>query len=151
MTNASYTPSLYATRRQAPVIAATPSAAGGGVIPTSVYTQGDKLYVHANGAFKVIGVMGQLGKVDMAPNYPSGFGKQTDDRWTYDAPAMAKYVAEATNAYPLLQSRVAELERRQADLVAKLKVAQAALFRGDLTPAYTTSLRAEIARSLNAV
>jgi hypothetical protein len=130
---------------------ATTNTAAAKAIPTTVYAQGDKLFVHAGGEFRVIAAMGAIGKVAVASNYPASFGVKTDTRWTHDTAGMASYAAQAINAYPVLKARVSVLEQRQADLVAKLKIAQVALQRKEtLGDKYIASLVAEIERSLNA-
>lgn len=128
------------------------AASANSAIPTTVYSQHGKLYVHAGGQFKVIAAVGNYGQVNVAGSYPAGFGVKTDTRWTQDSDGIAAYAAKAINAHPVLISRVAELEKRQADLVAKLKIAQAALQRKDgLGEKYISSLVAMIDQSLAAV
>ena len=119
-------------------------------IPTTVYAQGEKLFVHTGAdGFKVIAAVGELGKVNVASGYPTGFGVKTDTRWTNDHYAIAEYAARAINAYPTLSKRVSVLESRNADLLAKLNVAKVALQRKDkLDAAYLASLVGEIERSV---
>ncbi len=119
-------------------------------IPTTVYAQADKLFVHAGGEFRVIAAVGSYGKVALASTYPQGgFGVKTDTGWMRDGAAIAAHAAQAINAYPVLVRRVGVLEGRQADLLAKLKVAQVALQRRDtLSQGYVDALVAELGRSI---
>lgn len=120
-------------------------------IPTTVYSQGEKLFVHTGTGFQVIAAVGAIGKVEVDGKYPAGFGVATDTRWTQDQAGIAAYAARAINAYPALTVRVKALESRNADLIAKLNVAKVALQRRDkLDAAYVASLVAEIERSVAA-
>jgi hypothetical protein len=120
-------------------------------IPTTVYAQGEKLFVHTGAGFQVIAAVGAIGKVDVAGNYPVNFGVKADTRWTQDGAGIARFAATAINAYPVLTSRVNELQARQADLVAKLKLAKVALERRDtLSAGYVEKVLGEIDRSLTA-
>lgn len=114
-------------------------------VPTRVYAQGDVLYVHTGAQYRVVGRIGELGKVAVSGSYPKGAFAERDMRWAEDKAGVASYVATAVNAYPVLSRNVARLEARNAELEAKVKMLREVLQRaGNLSPEYVQSLTREL-------
>ena len=114
-------------------------------IPTKVYAKGDMLFVQNGSDFRVVGRVGELGKIAVAHDYPRGaFAAQNMD-WAQDREGVANYMATAINAFPVLRRRVATVEAANADLAAKLAVAKEALKRAaNLDAGYVASLVREL-------
>jgi|ERR1035437_5917399 hypothetical protein len=121
-------------------------------IPATVYAKGEMLFVHNGADFVSIGEVGNTRKVQVQSSYPSGYFAQTaDTSWVHDRSGVAAEMAKRINAYPVLDRQVQVLQARQDELVAKLKLAQAALQRHQSLDAGTVAaLVREIGMSIQA-
>lgn len=118
-------------------------------IPTKVYAKGDMLFVQNGSDFRVVGRVGELGKIAVSQDYPRGAFAAKSMDWAQDREGVANYMATAINAFPVLRRRVSALEAANADLAAKLAVAKEALKRaGGLEAEYVASLVREVELSL---
>lgn len=114
-------------------------------IPTKVYAKGDFLFVQNGSDFRVVGRVGELGKIAVSQEYPRGAFAAKSMDWAHDREGIANYMAAAVNAFPVLRRRVSSLEAANAELAAKIAVAKEAIKRAaTLDAGYATSLVREL-------
>jgi len=106
---------------------------GKGAIPAGVTVGSFKsvLYVHDGSGFLTIGQVGNLVKLKVSAEYPAAglLPKTMETRWTHDTTAVATEMARRINSCPVLEQKIASMQRTQDELVAKLKMAQSALLQ----------------------
>ena len=125
---------------------------GKGAIPAGVTVGSFQsvLYVHDGSNFITLGQVGNIVKLKVSADYPAGkLPKTMDTRWTQDTTAVATEMTRRINSCPVLEQKLAVMQRTQDDLIAKLKVAQAALLQNPaLQPATAATFAHEIGLTL---
>lgn len=121
---------------------------GKGAIPAGVTVSNfnSVLYVHDGSDFITLGQVGNIVKLKVAAGYPAGMLPKTmDTRWTHDTTAVATEMTRRINSFPVLEKELVVMQRMQDELVAKLKMAQAALLQ---KPALQVAAAATFAREI---